>query len=108
MKATIDIPDALYRAVRMRTDSEGTTLRHVAIALLGDWMQRPDWHPHIRTEVVLTGEPNPVPRRRLKCFGIARSAANLNVSHDWKDIKKDIEDGWAQETLEKEQRIGAL
>ena len=38
-------------------------------------------------------------------LGIARKGANLNVSHDWKKIKKSIEDGWSEEAAEKERRV---
>ena len=112
MRTTIDIPEALYRSVRSRTASEGTTLRNITIALYGDWIRKKDWHPQLDKELfVVTSEPRETqtpPKRRLKCFGIARKGANLNVSHDWKDIKKSIEEGWAQDIAEKERRIREL
>ena len=111
MRTTIDIPDALYRSVRARTANEGTTLRNITIALYGDWIRKNDWHPQLDAGLfVITSKPREAqtpPRRRLKCFGIARKDANLTVSHDWKDIKKSIEEGWAQDACEKEQRIRA-
>ena len=112
MRTTIDIPEALYRSVRSRTANEGTTLRNITIALYGDWIRKKDWHPQLDTElfVVTSGsrEAQTPPKRRLKCFGIARKDANLNVSHDWKDIKKSIAEGWAQDIAEKERRIRKL
>ena len=104
MRTTIDIPDVLYRAVRSRTASEGTTLRHITIALLGDWMQHPDWHPKTRPEIAIVDAP-PKPKSRLPFLGFARKGANMNVSHNWADIKKTIEDGWTEEALAKEEKV---
>ena len=108
MRTTIDIPDVLYKSVRSRCALEGTTLRHVTIALYGDWMQRPDWRPRVRTEYIATGEqpqPEPEVKRRLTFLGAGRKGANLNVSHDWNDIQESIGKGWAAEFEEKERRI---
>ena len=105
MKTTIDIPDVLYRSMKARCASMGTTMRHVTIALYGDFMQRPDWVPRIRTEHILTEKPAKKNGRRLACFGVARPDPNLNVSHDWDDIQKSIEEGWAEKHAEKEKRI---
>lgn len=54
MKATFQIPDALYREVKAETAREGRTVREVAISLFEQWLrqkQRPapfdppiDWH----------------------------------------------------------------
>ena len=97
MKATIDIPDVLYWEAKTRTAS-----------FLGGWLESRGWHPEVKTEYVMTDEPKPRHRRSLSFFGIARPGANLNVSHDWNDIKKSIEEGWSKEAFEKEKRIGAL
>ena len=108
MRTTIDIPDVLYRSMKARCASMGTTMRHVTITLYGNWMQGPEQLPRIRTEYVLTNPPKP-PKTDAKSLipflGIARKGANLNVSHDWKDIKKSIESGWAEEAIAKERRI---
>lgn len=108
MKATIDIPDVLYQEAKTRTASEGTTIDGIFVAFLGGWLESRGWHPEVKTEYVMTDEPKPRHRRSLSFFGIARPGANLNVSHDWNDIKKSIEEGWAKEAFEKEKRIGAL
>ena len=107
MRTTIDIPDVLYKAVRTRTAAEGTTLRYVTVALLGDWLRQPDWRPLAKPEDLAPAveKPKAKPHRRLACFGIAKPDPSLNISHDWADIKKSIEKGWAQEVAEKEARI---
>ena len=106
MRTTIDIPDVLYRSMKARCATMGTTMRHVTIALYGNWMQNPDWLPHIKTECVLTDAPKKTDAKSLIPFlGIARKGANLNVSHKWKDIKKSIAEGWAENAIAKERRI---
>lgn len=107
MRTTIDIPDVLYKAVRTRTAAEGTTLRYVTVALLGDWLRKPDWRPLAQPEdLARSAKPQKAkPHRRLACFGIARPDPSLNISHDWADIEKSIEEGWAQEVAEKEARV---
>ena len=92
MRTTIDIPDVLYKAVRTRTAAEGTSLRYVTVALLGDWMQRPDWRPLARPEDigVATERPKAKPRRRLACFGIAKPRKNIDGPHDMESIRESI------------------
>ena len=104
MRTTIDIPDVLYRAVKAHAAEEGTTIRHITVALYGDWMQRPDWHPKVKTEVVYTDD-RPKPRRRLSFFGMLKPDPARKSSHEWKDIKESIARGWAAEYAEKERRI---
>ena len=71
-------------------------------------MQGPEQLPRIKTECVLTDAPKSKKtdaKSLIPFLGIARKGANLNVSHDWKDIKKSIESGWAEEAIAKERRI---
>lgn len=41
MKATIDVPDALYRRVKARAALEGRAVREVTIALYQGWLGEP-------------------------------------------------------------------
>ena len=41
MKATIDIPDELYRRVKARSALEGRRVRDVTIELYQRWLERP-------------------------------------------------------------------
>ena len=108
MRTTIDIPDVLYKSVKSRCATMGTTMRYVTIALYGNWMQQPATLPQVNTEYIFTDAPKKTDAKsRIPFLGIARRGANLNVSHDWKDIKKSIEDGWAEEAMAKERRIRA-
>jgi hypothetical protein len=40
VKATIDIPDDLYRKVKAKSALEGRPVREVAIALFRDWVEK--------------------------------------------------------------------
>jgi hypothetical protein len=42
MKATIDIPDDIYRQVKAKSALEGRAVREVAIALFRDWLEQPN------------------------------------------------------------------
>ena len=92
MRTTIDIPDTMYRAVRTRTASEGTTLRYVAIALLGDWLERPDWRPRANMAEFTSIEKETTPSR-IAFWSAGRKNSNLNVSHDMSEIRESISRG---------------
>lgn len=55
------------------------------------------------------GEPKPESldeiRKRWPWAGIAAEGIRHDVSHDWADIQRSIEEGWAAEVAEKENRI---
>ena len=108
MRTTIDIPDVLYKAVRTRTISEGTTLRHVTIALLGDWMGRPDWHPRVKPEYIFQPEPVQKPRRRLACFGIVKPRKHADGPHDMESIRASIVAGFNEECAETKEDAGTV
>jgi hypothetical protein len=41
MKATIDIPDELYRKLEAKSTREGRPIQDVAIELFGNWVRQP-------------------------------------------------------------------
>ena len=94
MRTTIDIPDVLYRAVRSRCASEGTTIRHITVALYGDWMQRPDWQPRFDPGSIAQEAQ---PKRRLSCVGVAKPRRNIDGPHDMDTIRKSIAQGLKRE-----------
>lgn len=109
MRTTIDIPDVLYRSMKTRCASMGTTMRHVTIALYGSWMQGPEQLPRIRTEYVLADAPKPKKtdaKSLIPFLGIARKGANLNVSHDMASIRRSIAKGLKKEYAELKKRRG--
>lgn len=54
MKATIDVPDALYRQVKARAALEGRAVREVTIELYTTWLGDRDTEPG-RTEAQVSG-----------------------------------------------------
>jgi hypothetical protein len=108
MRTTIDIPDVLYKAVRTRTISEGTTLSHVTIALLGDWMGRPNWHPRLKPEYISKSEPEQRPRRRLACFGIVKPRKHTDGPHDMESIRASIVTGFDEKCSAPKEDAGTI
>ena len=110
MRTTIDIPDVLYKAVRSRTAAEGTTLRYITISLLGDWMQRPDWHPQARVEYTDAEKKQPVeqakPKNRIPFFGMLKPKKHINGPHDMASIRESIAEGRKKEYAELMARRG--
>lgn len=99
MKTTLDIPDAIYRAVKSRSAGAGLSVRHVTIMLYGDWLATPNWRPQAPSFVSdLTATPPPT--RRLGCFGVAAKYARKNVSHEMDDIRASILSGHKRELAE--------
>ena len=49
MKATLDIPDELYRKVKAKSALEGRRVREVAIALFSEWVGPPTSPPNAPT-----------------------------------------------------------
>jgi hypothetical protein len=88
MKATIDIPDDLYRSVKSRTSLEGTTVREVAISLFSAWMDAP---PEPVRAVAAVREDPP------EWFGLAHAYARNAPRHDMASVRKSIENARRQD-----------
>jgi hypothetical protein len=95
MKATIEIPDELYRSVKARSALEGRTLRSVAVELFHKWLdQRPE-DPLPNKE--------PISKQELAEFpwlAIAMKHVKPGISSEMADIRESIERGWAKESAE--------
>ena len=87
MKTTLEIPDAIYRAVKSRSAGEGLSVRHVTIMLYGDWLATPNWKPH-----AVKPQPKAV-ARHLACFGAAAKFARQGVSHDLGEMRNGVARG---------------
>ena len=89
MKATIDIPDDLYRRAKARSAMEGRPFRSVAVELLQEWLKAP------------VSNPGASPRRRedksAPWLAITRRALKPGMKHDLESIRSAIAAGWAQE-----------
>jgi hypothetical protein len=93
MKATLDIPDELYRRVKARSAMEGRPLRNVAIELFQKWL---DPAPEASTEAISAQGNDAAP-----WLSITRRHLRPGMSHDLESIRTAIGQGWAAETAEK-------
>jgi len=93
MKATLDIPDDLYKRVKARSAMEGKPIRSVAIELFQIWIQTPSDTGVENESVSLSREDY----KKYPWLELARKHKNGNQSSDFKEIKKSIAMGWAKE-----------
>ncbi len=97
MKATLDIPDDLYRRVKARSAMEGRPVRSVAVELFQNWLdgpQKPATQPPATelTQAELDAAP---------WLAITRPYIKPGMSHDMDEIREAIAKGWAAESAEK-------
>jgi hypothetical protein len=87
MKATLDIPDDLYRRVKARSALEGRPLRAVAIGLFQQWLEGDDAPP---TSMI----PSPPVAQQPTRFdgapwvSVSRSYLRSGMSHDMADMRE--------------------
>jgi hypothetical protein len=100
MKATVDIPDELYRQVKAKSALEGRPVREVAVELFEGYVGRKGKAgsptPSQRAGVLADGKPGP------SWFGLARKHMRKAEDHDLDSEGESIERGWAQEVAESE------
>ncbi len=97
MKATLEIPDELYRRVKAKSALEGRPVREVAVELLRSYVDSPLSRdaaigdaPPPASELV-DGEPVP------SWFGTFREAACRVGRHDLDEIRESIARGIAED-----------
>ena len=99
MKATIEIPDGLYRKVKAKSALEGQPVRAVAVRLFRDWVGE-------ETSAEAREKPE---RTRGKAFppwfGAARKYARRVEDHGMEAIRESIGKGWARAVGDKEARL---
>lgn len=102
MKATVDIPDELYRQVKAKSALEGRPVREVAVELFQGYVTRSEAPsaapPAKRSERLLLADGRPVPR----WFGLARKHIREDADHDMDAVRASIGRGWGQELSERE------
>ena len=96
MKATLDIPDDLYRRVKARSALEGRPVRSVAVQLFQEWLSS-EPEPPEATEDALTDED----LERYPWLKITRRYVKPGMNHDLDEIKESIARGWSAEIAEK-------
>lgn len=88
MKATIEIPDALYRRVKARSALEGVPLRAVAVELFRRWLDHPDLFAPKEVIADKTSEP-PAP-----WLAVTKPHLRPGMSHDLESIRSATEAEW--------------
>lgn len=90
MKATIDIPDDLYRQVKAKSALRGQAVREVAVSLFQSWITEADEAPPTPSD----GAERPLPT----WFGAARMYARRVGRHDMAAVRRSIAQGRAHES----------
>jgi len=89
MKATIEVPDELYRRVKSKSALEGRAVREVAVQLFRDWVDEPPVHAASEAGAA-AGKARP------SWFGsLRRYAGNARGRHDMDAIRDSIARGRA-------------
>jgi hypothetical protein len=103
MKATVDIPDELYRRVKAKSALEGRPVREVAVELFQGYVGRGGGNagstPRAERSagaLLVDGKPAP------PWFGLARKYMGKAVDHDMGTERESIERGWVREVAESE------
>lgn len=96
MKATLDIPDDLYRSVKARSAMEGRPLRAVAIELFQNWLQSTPG-----TSAPILDSPSPEELAQFPWLAISGKYVRPGVSSEMDDIRASIARGWAADADEK-------
>ena len=85
MKATIDVPDDLYRRVKAKSALEAQTVREVTVALYRKWVETPTREVADRPRQKDTATPS--------WFGAAKRYADRVEKHDMRSIRDSIARG---------------
>ena len=92
MKATIEIPDDIYRQVKSRTALEGLSLRSVAIDLFQKWLSSSLSQPSPLSSPLSSTELAASP-----WLSITQPYLRPHLSHDLTEIRSAISRSWAAE-----------
>ncbi len=99
MKATLEIPDDLYRRVKARSAMEGRPLRSVAMELFQNWLDTPKPPPS-------TPDPAPLNRKvtrfdNASWLSITKRHLKPHMNHEMDEIRAAIAKGRGDEVAEK-------
>jgi hypothetical protein len=96
MKATLDIPDDLYRRVEARSAAEGRPLQSVAVQLFEKWL---DVSPPPQDSGALT-EPTPDELDVAPWLALTRRYVQPGMNHELDDVRAAVAKAWAGEVAE--------
>ena len=94
MKATMQIPDEMYREVKAKSALEGRSVRSVTVMLYASWLRGLVPNPENAPEAP-TKKPRGGKKPNLPCFGVGRRFVrkNSNGPHDMTSIRESIAAG---------------
>lgn len=94
MKATIQIPDEMYREVKAKSALEGRSVRSVTVMLYTSWLRGLVPEPDSATRCVVA-KPVDGKKPNLSCFGVGRRFVRKNADgpHDMASIRESIAAG---------------
>jgi hypothetical protein len=95
MKATLEIPDDLYRQVKARSALEGVPLRAVAEELFRRWLDHPDL---FSTKEVIADKTSETPAPWL---AVTQPHLRPGMSHDLETIRSATEAEWGKDASSK-------
>ena len=99
MKATLDIPDDLYRRVKARSAMEGRPLRSVAIGLLQQWLDG-DNSPPATGMTTAPGDRRSTRFDGAPWVNVSRRYVRPGQSHDMEEMREAVAAAWAKEATE--------
>jgi hypothetical protein len=97
MKATLDIPDDLYRRVKARSAMEGRPVRSVAVELFENWVDAPATPTEAPSPVADPSGRSPTRFDDAPWLNIARRYVRPGTNHDMDTIRAAIAKGWGEE-----------
>ena len=101
MKATLDIPDELYRLVKARSAIEGRPVRAVAVELFEYWVESPPQPSPTSSPPAVGVERPPTRFDNAAWLDIAKRYIKPGMSHDLDEIREAIAKGWSAEAAAK-------
>ena len=94
MKATMQIPDEMYREVKAKSALQGRSVRSVTIMLYTNWLRGLVDESGLESPIV---EPRPATgsKPNLACFGVGRRFVRKNADgpHDMASLRESIAAG---------------
>ncbi len=109
MKATLDLPEDLYRRVKARSAMEGRPIRAVAVQLFQAWLEAPAVSDGVAVPPGLAPTPKgaAVPATRFDnapWLPITRKYIKSGMDHDMGRIRDAIARGWSEEVAAKQKQ----
>ena len=105
MKATLDLPDELYRRVKARSAMEGRPVRAVAMQLFQSWLEAPAHSEAVAVADLAQNPSNATPPatrfENAQWLSITRKYIKPGMDHEMGKIRDAISQGWSEEVAAK-------